>query len=280
MDPGQRLLMHATYEALEDAGVATNGTLSTDNKRISTFVGDCMDDWREIQPPVGVDIYMVQGTQRAFTPGRINHHFKWEGATLSLDSACGSSASAVGMAYRSLVNRHCDTAVAGGANIIATPFWQSAMSKGGFLSPTGGCKTFREDADGYCRAEAVGVMVLKRLEDAIADNDRIDAVITGYARNHSAETVSITRPHCKTQERVYQGALHDAGLQPHDISFIEAHGTGTTAGDGAELESIASVFGRPDSRESPVVVGAVKANIGHSEAVSLPQVYSMMRYRD
>ncbi|KAK2801683.1 Type I Iterative PKS [Onygenales sp. PD_10] len=268
MDPGQRLLMHAVYEALEDAGVATNSSVATDNKRISTFVGDCMDDWREMQPPLGVDIYMVQGTQRAFTPGRINHHFKWEGATFSMDSACGSTASAVGMAYRSLLNRDCDTAIAGGSNIIATPFWQSAMSKGGFLSPTGGCKTFREDADGYCRAEAVGVMVLKRMEDALQDNDNITAVIRGYARNHSAETVSITRPHCETQERVYRSALKQAGLEPHEISYIEAHGTGTTAGDGSELESIANVFGQPDSRDYPVAVGAVKANVGHSEAAS------------
>ncbi|KAL1961387.1 hypothetical protein VTO42DRAFT_115 [Malbranchea cinnamomea] len=268
MDPGQRLLMHAVYEALEDAGIATNGSLSTDNKRISTFVGDCMDDWREIQPPIGVDIYMIQGTQRAFTPGRINHHFKWEGATFSMDSACGSTASATGMAYRALVNRDCDTAIAGGSNIIATPFWQSAMSKGGFLSPTGGCKTFLEDADGYCRAEAVGVMIMKRLEDAIQDNDNIIAVIRGYARNHSAETVSITRPHTATQERVYRSALKQAGLEPHDISYIEAHGTGTIAGDGAELESIANVFGQIDSREKPIVVGAIKANVGHSEAAS------------
>ena len=267
MDPGQRLVMHATYEALENAGFATNGTLATDNKRIRTFIGTGGDDWRELQQPLGVDKYIIQGTQRAFTPGRLHHHFKWEGATFAVDSACGSTATAVGLAYTALMNRDCDTAIAGGSNIIATPYWQSALSKGGFLSPTGGCKTFRRDADGYCRGEAIGVMVLKRLEDALQDNDNIVSVIRGYARNHSAETVSITRPHSQTQERLYRNVLNKAGLEPHQVSYVEMHGTGTIAGDSAELESVANVFAQKGSRENPLVVGAIKANIGHSEAV-------------
>ncbi|KAH8592115.1 hypothetical protein B0O99DRAFT_689896 [Bisporella sp. PMI_857] len=268
MDPGQRLVMHATYEALEHAGFTTNGTLATDNKRVRTFIGGGADDWRELQEPLGVDKYMIQGTQRAFTPGRLHHHFKWEGATFAVDSACGSTATAVGLAYTALVNRDCDTAIAGGSNIIATPFWQSALSKGGFLSPTGGCKTFRGDADGYCRGEAIGVIVMKRLEDALQDNDNIISVIRGYARNHSAETVSITRPHVQTQERLYRTVLNKAGLEPHDISYVEMHGTGTTAGDSAELESVANVLAQKGSRENPLVVGAIKANLGHAEATS------------
>lgn len=268
MDPGQRLLMHGVYTALEDAGLVTGGTASADNRRISTYIGDGSDDWRELQQQHGVDKYILQGTQRSFTPGRLNHHFKWEGATFLVDSACGSTASAVGLAYRALINRDCDTAVAGGANIIATPFWQSALSKGGFLSTTGGCKTFRSDADGYCRGEGVGVVVLKRLEDALAENDNIISVIRGYARNHSADTVSITRPHVPAQERAYQAVLHSSGLEPDDISYVEMHGTGTTAGDSAELESIVNVLAQKSTRATPLVVGAIKANLGHSEAAS------------
>ncbi|KAI9037691.1 uncharacterized protein KD926_000107 [Aspergillus affinis] len=268
MDPGQRLLMHAVYEALENSGVTNNGSLATDSKRIGTYIGDGSDDWRELQQPHGVDKYILQGTQRSFTPGRLNHHFKWEGATFCVDSACGSTASAVGLAYRALINRDCDTAIAGGSNIIATPFWHSALSKGGFLSQTGGCKTFREDADGYCRGEAIGVVVMKRLEDAIQDNDNIVSVIRGYARNHSADTVSITRPHVPTQERVYRSVLHYAGLEPNDIGYVEMHGTGTTAGDSAELESVVNILAQKGARESPLVVGAIKANVGHSEAAS------------
>lgn len=268
MDPGQRLLMHVVYEALEDAGLTTNGTVATHAKHIGTFIGDGSDDWRERQQASGVDVYMIQGTQRAFTPGRINHHFKWEGPTFCVDSACGSTASAVGLAYKALVDRDCDTAIAGGSNIIATPFWQSALGKGGFLSQTGGCKTFREDADGYCRGEAIGAMVLKRLDDAVQDNDKICAVISGYARNHSAETVSITRPHTKTQERLFENVLKKSGFEAHDIDYVEMHGTGTTAGDSTELESVANVFAQKSERTSPLVVGAIKANIGHSEAVS------------
>ena len=216
---------------------------------------------------MGVDIHWVQGTQRAFTPGRLHHHFKWEGSTTCVDSACGSAATAVGLAFKALINRDCDTAVAGGSNIIATPFGHSALSRGGFLSPTGGCKTFREDADGYCRGEAVSVLVLKRLDDALQENDNIISVIRGYARNHSAEATSITHPHVQTQERLYRSLLHRIGLEPHDIEYVECHGTGTTAGDSAELESIANVFAKPGSRKRSLVVGAVKANVGHSEAV-------------
>ncbi|KAI0202479.1 putative polyketide synthase [Astrocystis sublimbata] len=268
MDPGQRLLMHAVYEALEESGVCNNGSVAMDSKRIGTYIGDGSDDWRELQQQHGIDKYILQGTQRSFTPGRLNHHFKWEGATFCVDSACGSTASAVGLAYRALISRDCDVAIAGGSNIIATPFWQSVLSKGGFLSTTGGCKTFRGDADGYCRGEAVGAIVLKRLEDAIHDNDNIVSVIRSYARNHSAEAVSITRPHVGTQERVYRRVLHQAGLEPNDISYVEMHGTGTTAGDSAELESVVNILGHKSVRDSPLLVGAIKANMGHSEAAS------------
>ncbi|KAG0645604.1 Polyketide synthase [Hyphodiscus hymeniophilus] len=268
MDPAQRLLLHTTYEALEDAGVTTNGSRSTDAKRVSTFIGIGGDDWREIHESLGVDILWPQGNQRAFAPGRLNHYFNWEGATFCVDSACGCSASAVGLAFKALMNRDCDTAIAGGSNIIATPFWHSALSRGGYLSPTGGCKPFREDADGYCRGEAVAVLVLKRLDDALQDNDNIISVIRGYARNHSAETKSITHPHAQTQERLYRSLLNKTGIEPHDIGYVECHGTGTTAGDSTELESVANVFARPGSRERPLVVGAIKANMGHSEATA------------
>jgi acyl transferase domain-containing protein len=270
MDPGQRLLLHTTYEALEDAGITANGTHSTDAKRVSTFIGVGADDWRELHQSLGVDSHWIHGNERAFGPGRLNHYFKWEGATFCVDSACASAATAMALAFKALINRDCDTAIVGGANIIATPFWHSALSRGGFLSLTGGCKTFREDADGYCRGEAVGVLVLKRHDDALQDNDKVVSVIRGYARNHSAESTSITHPHARTQERLYRSLLHKTGLEPHDIGYVEFHGTGTTAGDSTELESISNVFTKTGSRQKPLVVGAIKANIGHSEAVGFP----------
>ena len=267
MDPAQRLLMHTTYEALEDAGMTNNGSRATDGKRVSTFIGIGSDDWKEVLESLGVDIHWIQGTQRAFVPGRLSHHFKWEGATTCVDSACASAATAVGLAFKALINRDCDTAISGAANIITTPFAHSALSRGGFLSLTGGCKTFREDADGYCRGEAVGVLVLKRLDDALQDNDNIISVIRGYARNHSAEATSITHPHAQTQERLYRSLLHKTGLEPHDIEYVEMHGTGTISGDSTELESIAKVLAEAGSRQKPLVVGAIKATVGHSEAV-------------
>lgn len=271
MDPAQRILLHTTYEALEDAGMTTNGSRATSAKRINTFIGLGGDDWREVHEALGVDILWPQGNQRAFTPGRLHHYFKWEGATFCVDSACGSSASAVGLAFQALINRECDTAIAGAANVIATPFWHSALSRGGFLSPTGGCKTFRDDADGYCRGEAVAVLVLKRLEDAERDNDNIISVIRGYARNHSAETTSLTHPHAKTQERLFRSILNSTNLEPQDIDYVEFHGTGTIAGDSVELESVSNVFAHPDTRQKPLLAGAIKANLGHSEAVSTSQ---------
>lgn len=269
MDPGQRLLLHTTYEALEDAGVTTNGSRATHSPRVSTFIGQILDDWRELHQSLGGDSQWVAGNERAFAAGRLNHYFNWEGASACVDSACASSSTAVLMACKALVDRDCDTAVAGGANIIATPFWHSALTRGGFLSTTGGCKTFREDADGYCRSEAVAVLVLKRLEDALQDNDNIVSVIRGFGRNHSAESTSVTHPHAGTQERLYRSILHKTGLGPDDIGYVEFHGTGTTVGDAIEMESIANVFTKATSRENPLIVGAVKANLGHSEAVSV-----------
>lgn len=119
-------------------------------------------------------------------------------------------------------------ALAGGAQIAGSPLEFSALGKSGFLAPSGGCKTFRADADGYCRGEAVGVLVLKRLEDALADNDRIEALITEWGRNYSADTTSMTHPHLESQEKLIRQVLRQANMKPDDIGYIELHGTGTT----------------------------------------------------
>lgn len=269
MDPVQRLLLMSSYEAMEKAGYTQEGSLSTDSKRIATYMAQASDDWRSVNECQGTDIYYIPGIARAFTPGRLNYHFKWGGASHSIDAACAGGTTAVNLACSALISRECDTALAGGASMINAPNVFSGLSRGGFLSTTGGCKTFQESADGYCRGEGIGVVVLKRLEDAIADNDNIQAVITTSARTYSADAASITQPHAGTQTKLYKQVLHQASVDPADIGFIEMHGTGTKWGDKTEMQSVLDVFGSKRSKENPLTLGAVKANVGHGEAVSI-----------
>lgn len=269
MDPMQRMLLMTTYEALEMAGYNPEGGLSTTPARISTFFGQTTDDWRgnNESSDKGIDVYYVQGTTRAFHPSRLNYHFKWEGGSYSLDAACASSSTAVHMACSSLLSRESDTAIAGGANSLTAPALFAALSRSKFLSTTGNCKPFAEDADGYCRAEASGVVILKRLEDALAENDNILAVINGSGRNYSTDTPSITQPSAPAQQKLYKHILRKAGIDPLDVGYIEMHGTGTQAGDPVELESVGAVFCTGRTKDNPLYIGAVKANVGHGEAV-------------
>ena len=268
MDPMQRLLLLATYEAMEMAGYSPDGALSTNRKRIATYIGQATDDWRQNDECQGIDAYYIPGVARAFYPGRLNYHFKWEGGAYSLDAACASSSTAVHLACSALLSRECDTAVAGGANALSAPAIFTALSRGGFLSKTGNCKPFRDDADGYCRGEGAGVVILKRLEDAVAENDNVLAVINGSGRNYSADAASITQPFAPNQKKLYQDVLRKSGVDPHDIGYVEMHGTGTQAGDPVEIQSVGEVFCQNREKNNPLYIGAVKANVGHGEAVS------------
>jgi naphtho-gamma-pyrone polyketide synthase len=189
-DPGQRLALLTACEALEMAGFVPDRTPSTQRDRVGIFYGMTSDDWREVNSGQNVGTYFIPGGNRAFTPGRINYHFKFSGPSVSVDTACSSSLAAIHMACNSLWRNDCDTAIAGGTNVMTNPDNFTGLDKGHFLSRTGNCKTFDDSADGYCRADAVGSVVLKRLEDAIADGDPIQAVIAGVYTNHSAEADS------------------------------------------------------------------------------------------
>ena len=150
---------------------------------------------------------------------------------------------------------------------MTSPQMFAGLSRGGFLSPSGGCKTLDNKADGYCRGEGVGVLILKRLEDAIADNDNIQGVIRSVATNHSAHAISITHPHSLTQQRLYHRVLRQARVEPEEINYVEMHGTGTQAGDIAEMESVSNVFARCRTVDNPLYIGGAKPNFGHGEAV-------------
>ncbi|KAK4249290.1 hypothetical protein C7999DRAFT_12845 [Corynascus novoguineensis] len=270
-DPMQRMALTTAYEALEMSGYVPNRTPSTRLDRIGTFYGQTSDDWREINAAQTIDTYFITGGVRAFGPGRINYHFGFSGPSLNIDTACSSSAAAMQVACTALWARDCDTAVVGGLSCMTNPDIFSGLSRGQFLSKTGPCATFDNKADGYCRGDGCASVVVKRLDDALADNDRILGVILGTATNHSADAISITHPHGPTQSILSTAVLDEAGVDPHDIDYVEMHGTGTQAGDGTEMRSVTNVFApadRPRPHDRPLFLGSVKANVGHGEAAS------------
>ncbi|KAK4235039.1 conidial yellow pigment biosynthesis polyketide synthase [Achaetomium macrosporum] len=270
-DPMQRLALTTAYEALEMAGYTPNRTPSTRLDRIGTFYGQTSDDWREINAAQEVDTYFITGGVRAFGPGRINYHFGFSGPSLNIDTACSSSAAAMQVACTALWARDCDTAIVGGLSCMTNPDIFSGLSRGQFLSKKGPCATFDNEADGYCRADGCASVVVKRLEDALADQDRVLAVILGTATNHSADAISITHPHGPTQAALSSAILDEAGVDPLDIDYVEMHGTGTQAGDGTEMRSVTDVFApanRKRPADRPLFLGSVKANVGHGEAAS------------
>ncbi|KAL5395849.1 Type I Iterative PKS [Paraphaeosphaeria minitans] len=283
-DPMGRLALTTAYEALEMSGYVPNRTPSSKLERIGTFYGQTSDDWREINAAQNVDTYFITGGVRAFAPGRINYYFKFSGPSYSIDTACSSSLAAIQLACTSLWAGDCDTACAGGLNVLTNPDIFSGLSKGQFLSKTGSCKTYDNDADGYCRGDGCGTVILKRYEDAVADKDNILGCILGAATNHSAEAVSITHPHAGAQEYLYKKVLANAGIDAHEISYVEMHGTGTQAGDGIEMTSVTNAFAPRNRQRKPeetLHLGAIKANIGHGEAASginsLVKVLMMMK---
>jgi naphtho-gamma-pyrone polyketide synthase len=270
-DPGQRLALLTACEALEMAGFVPDRTPSSQRDRVGIFYGMTSDDWREVNSGQDVSTYFIPGGNRAFTPGRINYHFKFSGPSVSVDTACSSSLAAIHMACNSLWRNDCDTAIAGGTNVMTNPDNFAGLDKGHFLSRTGNCKTFDDGADGYCRADGVGSVIMKRLEDAQADGDPIQGVIVGAYTNHSAEAESITRPNIGAQSFIFDKVLNDAGVEPMSISYIEMHGTGTQAGDFVEMKSVLDVFASGPNKRSPqrpLYLGSAKSNIGHGESAS------------
>ncbi|KAK2596142.1 hypothetical protein QQS21_006419 [Conoideocrella luteorostrata] len=270
-DPMQRLALTTAYEAMEMAGLVPGRTASTRRERIGTFYGQASDDWRELNASQNIGTYAVPGGVRGFTTGRINYFFKFAGPSFCIDTACSSSMAAVHQACMALWEGETDTAIAGGVNIITDPDNYAGLGNAHFLSKTGQCKVWDKDADGYCRAEGIGSIVIKRLEDAEADNDNVLAVVMSAATNHCADAISITHPHAGHQRDNYRRVLQKAGINPLDVSFVEMHGTGTQAGDAIESESVLDVFApvKPRRRaDQKLLLGALKSNIGHGEAAA------------
>lgn len=288
IDPAQRLALMTAYEAIEQAGIVPDATPSTRRDRVGVFYGVTSNDWMETNSAQSIDTYFIPGGNRAFIPGRINYCFKFSGPSYAVDTACSSSLAGIHLACNALWRGDIDTAIAGGTNVLTNPDFTAGLDRGHFLSRTGNCKTFDDSADGYCRGEGIGTIILKRYEDAVADKDPILATILDAATNHSAESESITRPHAGAQHALFKRMLNQGVVDPYSVSYVEMHGTGTQAGDAGEMTSVLETFAPPvdkakqvQVRKQPLYLGSAKANIGHGEAASgisaLIKVLMMMK---
>jgi acyl transferase domain-containing protein/SAM-dependent methyltransferase len=267
MDPQQRILMEASWEALENAGHAADRLAGI---RGGVYLGISNSDYGRalFAQPEQLDIYASTGGAHSIAAGRLSYFLGWHGPSIAIDTACSSSLVALHLACQGLRLRECDLALAGGVNLILTPELSICFSSARMMSPDGRCKTFDDAANGYVRGEGCGVVVLRRLSDALADGDRILALVRGSAVNQDGRSGGLTAPSGPAQQAVIRAALQTAGVAPHEIGYLEAHGTGTPLGDPIEIGAIGSVFSAGRDRSRPLAVGSVKTNIGHLEAAA------------
>ena len=264
MDPQQRLLLQVAYQAMESAGYFGEASPPDD---IGVYLGVCANDYNDNVASHPPNAYSSLGTLRAFLSGKISHFFGWTSPSITYDTACSSSAVAIHAACKALEAGDCSRAVAGGVSLYTNPNFYQNLAAASFLSPTGPTKPFDAKGDGYCRGEGAGLVVLKRLSDAIADGDTVMGVISGIAVNQNMNCTNITVPHGGSQVILYRKVSLLAGVNPEEVTFVEAHGTGTPVGDPIEFESIRKVFGGPQ-RDQLLHVASVKGNIGHLEGAS------------
>ncbi|MGH3971697.1 MAG: type I polyketide synthase, partial [Mycobacterium sp.] len=269
MDPQQRLLLEVTWEALENAGVTAT---SIRNTQTGVYVGVTTSDYYWLamsgdSRPEAIDPYLVFGNAANFAAGRLSYFFGVHGPAVVMDTACSSSLVTIHLACQSLRRRETDQAVAAGVNLILSPENNIACSRWGMLAPDGQCKTFDAAANGYVRSEGCGAVVLKRLSDALRDGDSVWAVVRGSAVNQDGPSSGQTVPNGPAQQAVLRQALAASRLQPSDIDYIEAHGTGTALGDPIELDALSQIFGERNG-SVPLVLGSVKTNLGHLESAA------------
>jgi acyl transferase domain-containing protein/acyl-CoA synthetase (AMP-forming)/AMP-acid ligase II len=267
MDPQQRLLLEVVWEALEQGGQAPE-RLSQSSTGV--FVGISSNDYGQLQlgHPEQISDYTAVGNAHNMVPNRLSYILNLQGPSVAVDTACSASLVAVHLANQSLQNRECNMAIAAGVNLILTPGLSIALAKAQMTAPDGRCKTFDAAADGYGRGEGCGVVILKRLSDALRDGDRVLALLRGSAVNEDGHSNGLTAPSGLAQQAVIRQALDKAGVSPGEISYVEAHGTGTRLGDPIEVDALKAVLLPERSPQQPCYLGSVKANIGHLEAAA------------
>ncbi|MBU8854953.1 amino acid adenylation domain-containing protein [Bacillus sp. FJAT-26377] len=274
MDPRQRLMIESVWKTFEDGGYKPEDFSDT---KTGLFIGainsDYWDMMREYNVPA--DGYTLSGFANSILANRVSYMFNLKGPSEVVDTACSSSLTAIDKAVKSLRNGDCNLAIAGGVNLLLSPYLYLALSKNGMLSPDGKCKTFDKLANGYVRGEGVGTILLKPLSKAIKDNDNIYAVIKSTAVNHGGKSNSLTAPNPKAQTELLVDAYAKAEIDPSTITYIETHGTGTKLGDPIEVEALKEAFdmlykmsGKDKPSKPYCGLGAVKTNIGHLEAAA------------
>ena len=267
MDPQQRLLLEVCWEALEDAGIAADGLRGS---ATGVFVGISTGDYSALQMHSGrmPDGYLGTGNSFSIAANRLSYVLDLRGPSMAIDTACSSSLSALHQACLNLRRGECELALTAGVNLILSSHFTSALAQAGMLSPDGQCKTFDAAANGYVRGEGCGAVVLKRLSAAERDGDRVLAVVRGVAVNQDGRSNGLTAPNSLAQQAVVRQALHDAGVGPQQIGYLEAHGTGTELGDPIEIGALKEVLLPDRPAEQHCWIGSVKTNIGHLEAAA------------
>nr|BFE74702.1 hypothetical protein GCM10020092_080030 [Actinoplanes digitatis] len=278
MDPNQRLVLEVAWEALEHAGYARMA-----GSRTGVFVGVIGSDYgiQRFTDPDDVTPYAVTGNAHSIVSGRLAYLLDLRGPAVSVDTACSSSLVSVHLACQSLRSGECDLALVSGVNVILSPLATVGFSQFGMMSPDGRCRTFDAAANGFVRGEGCGMVVLKRLSDALAGGDDVLAVIRGGAVNQDGRSTGLTAPNVLSQRELLHSALGASGVEAGLVSYVEAHGTATTLGDPIEMEALAEAY--PAAPGSEWHLGSVKTNFGHLEAAAgvagLIKVILALRHR-
>lgn len=269
LDPQQRLLLEVSWEALEQAGLVPNQPAIN---QTGVFIGITTNDYARRLMPAGdldqIDAYYLTGNPLNAVAGRLSYTLGLQGPCMAIDTACSSSLVSVHVACQSLRNGECNQALAGGVNLILTPENTVALSKAKMMAADGRCKTFDADANGIVRGEGCGILVLKRLSDAIADGDNILALIRGSAVNQDGPSSGFTVPNKAAQEVLLRQVLSRAKVAAADVDYVEAHGTGTPLGDPIEVRALGAVLGEGRTADNPLKIGSVKTNLGHLESAA------------
>ncbi|TQW01695.1 polyketide synthase [Cordyceps javanica] len=274
MDPQHRLLLQAAYQAVEQAGMFTEGSRAIDDEdqpqdknHVGVYIGSPSVDYEHNVATHPLNAFMATGNLQSYLPGRVANYFGWTGPAIAYDTACSSSAVAIHAACSGLRNRECYAALAGGVCILTNPHWFQNLAAASFLSPTGQCKPFDEKGDGYCRAEGISCVLLKRMADARADGNPILGKLASIAvyQNHNHTPIFV--PSSVSLTQLFGDVVAKANISPADISLVEAHGTGTAVGDPAEWTALRKAVGGP-IRSQPLPIGSVKGHVGHTEGAS------------
>ncbi len=264
IDPQQRILLEVSWKTLESASINVQ---KLEGSNTGVFVGISSSEYSEAINFDKLNTYSLTGSMLSTASGRISYTFGFQGPSLSIDTACSSSLVAVHQAVTSLNTGQCDLALTGGVNIMLTPKTYIGLSKLNSLSDDGRCRAFDDLADGYGRGEGCGMILLKRLEDAERDNDRVIAIIAGSAINHDGKSSGLTVPNGLAQIDVIRAAQKTGNIKAEDVSYVETHGTGTKLGDPQEFNALSKVFAGRTS-ENPLYIGSVKTNINHLESAA------------